>query len=249
MKQKLSLLELLSQPRIESRTERLYPFPHLWIQEVPKPQESDEEEDIDDLDAIPRIGRGKKDDWGAEETRKWLENRKLRFPIPSNAERLKDDDEYDMGVMEKKMRMKLELLKGTDESDYILRKRARYIKDLATVQRAKRKIYNQENHTENPVEVENPKEDPVTAQNPDTPKPTPFQPRTREEIIAHLKQKVGEDDNAIKGFIDNKMQHSSNYRYIQNTLFSNLVLDDVIQERENIMSILEYIHENNYLQD
>lgn len=272
MKKKPSLLKLLSQPRTESRPERLYPFPDLWVQEH-KPalrnQESDEEEEIDDLNTIPRLYRNKNDEWGPEETRKWIENRKKRFPIPANIQKLKneDEDDNDVGTMERKLRMRLELLKGNDESEYLLRKRARYLKELATVQRIKRKAINpnpqlnQNNNTDQNVEeTPNPTHDPS-----ETPIPHPddpctitsikqrrvdsIQPRTRDEITAHLKLRVDEDDTAIRNFVNNKTQHSSNYRYIQNTLFSNLVIDDVLQERDNIMSIVEYIHENNYLQD
>jgi len=255
MSSKPSLLQLLSQPRNETRAEFLVPFPELWSNSYKKEVESEEEEEeIDDFDAIPRLAHNKKDEWSAEETRKWLQNRKARFPILQNIQKIRDDDEYDMGVMERKLRMKLELLKGTDENDHILRKRAKYIKDLATVQRIKRKKEenkyddDHKNADQTVDEVPNPQEQ-IPEQKQEIKKSEVLQPRTKEEIIAHLKQRVREDESAIVNFVDNKLIHSSNYRYIQNTLFSNLVLDDVLQERENIMSIIEYIYENNYLQN
>ena len=254
MKPRPKLLDLLSRPLSEKRPERIVPFPDLWESSAQRRGESDEEEELDDFDAIPRVNPIKRDEWSVEETRKWLENRKARFPLAKQGHTVKDDDDYDMGVMERKLRMKLELLKGNDETDHLLKKRARYLKELATVQRAKRKTNQripkiEANATDQQVaETPNPKADP-TQPAIEPKRPEPAHARTKEEIIAHLRQKVEEDNDAIKGFTDNKLQHSTNYRYIQNTLFSDLVLDDVLQERENIMSILEYIYQNNYLQD
>lgn len=219
-------------------------------------QRSESEEEPDDFESLPRAHRRHGEQWSAEETRKWVENRKLRFPVPRNAQRVKDDEDYEMGVMEQRLRMKLELLKGCDQNEYTLRKRARYLKDLATVQRLKRNpahqhrtnTHNNDDGDQKVEEVANPTSDPAdmahTKQRHEV-----LQPRTRDEIVAHLKHKVEEDGKAIKAFTDSNVAHSSNYRYIQNTLFSNLVLDDVLQEREHIMSMLQYMHANNYLQD
>lgn len=68
------------------------------------------------------------------------------------------------------------------------------------------------------------------------------------EIIQHLKSRKQEDQDVVENFLNNKPAFDR-FRYHQNNLLSNLLLEDVFKERNIMVQALRYIVKNNFLQD
>ena len=249
-KDKPSLLDLLSQQSTEKDPFKLFPFPRLIpvdkpsnsellikpISHQPNQSESEEEDNIEE----DRYGLK---NWTSDDIKKWVEMRKKRFPSKDNKKRLEAIKEEELSTIEKKLRIKLSFLKNDDENDRNLKKKARYLKEIATVKKIRKtkggtikKIIDEEN-TKSPIQEKRMVKESKRVE------------RSVKDIIKHLKEKVYQDSDKINSFVNDLNNDKNNYRYIQNTVFTDLVINDVVQERENIMQILRYIHSNNYLQE
>jgi hypothetical protein len=68
------------------------------------------------------------------------------------------------------------------------------------------------------------------------------------DIINHLKSRKQEDQALVDNFLSEKPS-SDKFRYHQNNLLSNLMLEDVFKERNIMLQALRHIVSNNFLQD
>lgn len=67
------------------------------------------------------------------------------------------------------------------------------------------------------------------------------------QIIEHLKKQKEQDKNDLKNFLGINTKNF-NYNYIQNKIYPNLVLDQLLQEREYMLQIIDFVTKNNFLQ-
>lgn len=70
---------------------------------------------------------------------------------------------------------------------------------------------------------------------------------TAAEIIEHLKSRRQEDDELVNNFLTDK-KASDKFKYLQNNLLSNLLLEDVFKERNIMLQSLRYLVKHNFLQ-
>ena len=270
MTKRPSLLEMLSYDSKTTDPILLYPFPHLILQ--PKPitqisaksrpylekQRKDHCKDSKLRSKLPLAGLLEKNTWTQEDLKKWVEARRKRFPLVSTNEKRAQLKEEEMSKIEKKLRLKIMLLDEDQESRKKITKDRRYLLRTATTLRRRREQLNAKPNNEEP----NPPPDERELKE-DEDRENEVQQRLEEEkqkhtekikalsakdIVAHLKERKSADNNLLGGFLE-KQPKNFTYSYIQNTLFANLVLDDVYAERQTIIDMIRYIVENNFLQN
>lgn len=76
----------------------------------------------------------------------------------------------------------------------------------------------------------------------------PAKTHSAQEIIEHLKTRKHEDQLVVDNFLNDKTT-CDKFRYHQNNLLSNLLLEDVFKERNIMLQALRYLVKNNFLQE
>lgn len=172
--------------------------------------------------------------WTEEELTKWVMARRKRFPLQSNRNRDIQLKEEEMSKIEQKLRLKNLILGGNSEQDQRVKKIKKQILKQATIKRRVFKTRSNEEITEQQIPKQAPNESKTIEEK-----------FTEENIVKHLKEQKEKDKLNLKEFLREKPQNF-NYNYIQNSLHANLVLDEVYQERENILQMVDFLVKQNF---
>lgn len=214
---------------------------------------------------IPLAGLVEGSMWSQDDLKKWVEARRKRFPSAQNLKSNRELKEEEVSNIEKKLRLKIMLLDEDYERQKKISKTKYFLFKTATVTRRPRRVIEEQKpadeHDEEfkttikenndaPEEVPNPKTEEALKE---AQKVKASQSESKqkalsvEDIIAHFKEKKKSDNSEINQFLQ-KQPKTFNYTYIQNTLFTSLVLDQVYDERVYLLDMIKFIVDNDFLQ-
>jgi hypothetical protein len=272
--QRPSLLKMLTADRNITDITLIYPFPDLIFQQQRKTEHTNPSQttaqpktmerrpvlNINKLkQKLPLAGIINKGMWSQEDLQKWVEARKKRFPSAQNLQTTRELKEEEISTVEKKLRLKLLLLDDDYDKQKKIHKSKNFLFKTATVSRGVRRRF--ENKTDDskpvvtedndaPIEIKNPKSE-IEVQEIAKTQNEEVEVRARnfsaQDIIAHFKEKKKADNADLTQFLS-KQPKTFNYNYLQNTLFANLVLDQVYEERTYLLDMIKFIVDNNFLQ-
>jgi len=214
---------------------------------------------------LPLAGLIASNMWSQDDLKKWVEARRKRFPSAQNVQANRELKEEEMSTIEKKLRLKIMLLDEDYDRQKKISKAKYFLFKTATVTRRRRKAVDEQKpaveaeeepktvireNDDAPEEIPNPKNE-EDLQEIRHAKPAQSEGKHKvlsvEDIIAHFKEKKKCDNSEINQFLQ-KQPQTFNYTYIQNTLFTNLVLDQVYEERAYLVDMIKFIVDSNFLQ-
>lgn len=96
------------------------------------------------------------------------------------------------------------------------------------------------------IEPQDDTEQPEASKFTDNPK-RPSKSHSAQDIIQHLKSRKKEDSQVVTNFLSDKPV-ADKFRYQQNSLLANLLLEDIFKERNIMLQSLRYLVKNKFLQ-
>lgn len=264
MKIRPSLLEMLRANPQASNSFQLYPFPNLVLSRESTPNLSQRSDSVSSFKSLSSANSDKKANklqliglekclWTPDELKKWVEARRQKFPCEKNRQSNEKIKEENLSKIEKKLRVNLMLLDDDPEKRRKIQKTRKFIFKTATVIRANKRsvpISNLERTDKKKESVldEGPVEMAAVEKTEErVNKNSKMEGLGVKDIIAHLKDKKRNDFEMFNEFFSSAPK-GFNYNYIQNTLFVNLVVDDIIEERNQILNMIDFIVTNDFLQ-
>lgn len=200
--------------------------------------------------------------WTQDELKRWVEARRKRFPSANNQAAKEALKEEELSNFEKKLRLKLMILSDDPEKRRKLQKERRFLFKTATVSsnRKPKHLINEppqkqtetnqkevNSHHENDAPEEHPATAPEATDSTLLTRRNKMDALTPADIIQHLKRRKTEDAKSFSHYFETTPK-GFDYNYTQNTLFVNVVMDQILEERNTILSMLSYIVDHNFLQ-
>ena len=196
--------------------------------------------------------------WTQEELKKWVAQRKARFP--RHDRKVEPPNEEEMSQIERKLRLKISILDDDRKKAQEWWHSRKFLLREATVQRARKRI---KTFTASAVNSDEPPTLTTSTQEPYVPlltllktpysrlledlkmPPQKIEPpkiHDNNEIKEHLKERKKEDNLAFNIYLDDQLKNYG-YTMMQNKLFAQLVIDDIHQEREYMLQIIRFLAE------
>lgn len=187
-----------------------------------------------------------------EEMRKWIEARKRNYPssrnIKKREERVKENEELggieepESSKLEKKLRRKLHLISSFDNP--------RRQRKLEQRERELKKAMNKSQKLSNTMDFKGKSKKKVKTS---TTKEEFSKLHPNEEnlsvIIENLISKREKEEESLSSFIEKGRIQAANYKYKDNHLLSNLMLEEMNKERSSLLQMIRYIVKSDFFSE